>query len=128
MNNLEPANIAITVFSIFVAPQVAEILGAYSVIILAAIVGAGWALGRVGGNFNLKDAILFFIKINLTALVITVPLAYFVAHKYDFTEPQWLIAPVAFLIGFVGNDWVRLNSALFTKIKAVIDLFLSKEK
>lgn len=120
MDTIEPVKIAVIFISYFIAPELAEIFGSYAVIILASTAGAGWSLGNRGGTLSIYKALWFFTKINLTAIIITVGIASIVANKTEMNNPQWLLAPIAFTIGLVGDEWTTFNTWAVEKIKAVL--------
>ena len=57
-------------------------------------------------------ALLFFLRINSTAAIVTVFIADFLAKQLGYSsgtgEGLWLIAPIALMIGGVGDDWPSL--------------------
>ena len=111
MQYLDPTHVAVTVASAVLAPALAEVVGPYAIIFVASSIGASWALGRQVTMTRLK-ALLFFLRINSTAAIITVFLADFLAKQLGYIsgsgEGLWLIAPIALVIGGVGDDWPTL--------------------
>lgn len=89
-------------------PAISQIIGPYVVIILAAVCGAGWGLGRVG-PMTRTDALWYFLKLILTALLVTVPIASGVQYVLGWEEANWLLVPVALLVGGVGNSWPKVG-------------------
>lgn len=57
-------------------------------------------------------ALLFFLRINSTAAIVTVFIADFLSKQLGYIsgsgEGLWLIAPIALMIGGVGDDWPSL--------------------
>lgn len=111
MQQLDPTHVAITVASAVLAPELAEVVGPYATIFVASTIGASWALGRQASMSRLK-ALLFFLRINSTAAIVTVFIADFLAKQLGYAsgtgEGLWLIAPIALVIGGVGDDWPAL--------------------
>ena len=111
MQHLDPTHVAVTVASVVLAPALAEVVGPYAIIFVASSIGASWALGRQATMSRLK-ALLFFLRINATAAIVTVFLADFLAKQLgcisSSREGLWLIAPIALTIGGVGDDWPTL--------------------
>lgn len=111
MQHLDPTHVAVTIASAVLAPALAEVVGPYAIIFVASSIGASWALGRQATMSRLK-ALLFFLRINATAAIITVFLADFLAKQLGYIsgsgEDLWLIAPIALVIGGVGDDWPTL--------------------
>lgn len=111
MQHLDPTHVAVTVASAVLAPALAEVVGPYAIIFVASSIGASWALGRQATMTRLK-ALLFFLRINSTAAIVTVFLADFISKQLGYIsgsgEGLWLIAPIALVIGGVGDDWPTL--------------------
>ena len=111
MQYLDPTHVAVTVASAVLAPALAEVVGPYAIIFVASSIGASWALGRQATMTRLK-ALLFFLRINSTAAIVTVFLADFISKQLGYSsgsgEGLWLIAPIALVIGGVGDDWPTL--------------------
>ena len=111
MQQLDPTHVAITVASAVLAPALAEIVGPYVIIFIASTIGASWALGRQATMTRLK-ALLFFLRINFTAAIVTSSIASALAKQLGYAsgtgEGLWLIAPIALMIGGVGDDWPAL--------------------
>lgn len=109
MRELDPIA-AVTLFLMGVlSPQVSQVLGPYAVIVLAAVCGAAWGLGRVG-PMSRWGALWYFLKLILTAMILTVPLATGVQAMLNWEGAGWLIVPIALLIGGVGNDWPSVGA------------------
>ena len=111
MQHLDPTHVAVTIASAVLAPALAEVVGPYTIIFIASTIGASWALGRQAAMTRLK-ALLFFLRINATAAIVTVFIADFLAKQLGYSsgtgEGLWLIAPIALVIGGVGDDWPTL--------------------
>lgn len=111
MQQLDPTHVAITVASAVLAPALAEVVGPYVIIFIASTIGASWALGRQASMSRLK-ALLFFLRINFTAAIVTSSIASVLAKQLGYAsgtgEGLWLIAPIALMIGGVGDDWPAL--------------------
>ena len=111
MQHLDPTHVAVTVASAVLAPALAEVVGPYVIIFIASTIGASWALGRQATMTRLK-ALLFFLRINFTAAIVTSSIASALAKQLGYAsgtgEGLWLIAPIALVIGGVGDDWPAL--------------------
>lgn len=93
--------IAATVFS----RQVAEVVGPYMVIILAAVCGAGYALRRREKTTR-ASAAWFFLRVTLLAVLLTVGLAQLVqVYLLQDWQQRWLLVPIALALGLAGDDW-----------------------
>ena len=111
MQHLDPTHVAVTVASAVLAPALADVVGPYVIIFIASTIGASWALGRQATMTRLK-ALLFFLRINFTAAIVTASIANVLAKQLGYVsgtgEGLWLIAPIALVIGGVGDDWPAL--------------------
>ena len=111
MQHLDPTHVAVTVASAVLAPALADVVGPYVIIFIASTIGASWALGRQATMSRLK-ALLFFLRINFTAAIVTSSIASALAKQLGYAsgtgEGLWLIAPIALMIGGVGDDWPAL--------------------
>ena len=111
MQHLDPTHVAVTVASAVLAPALADIVGPYVIIFIASTIGASWALGRQATMSRLK-ALFFFLRINFTAAIVTSSIASALAKQLGYVsgteEGLWLIAPIALVIGGVGDDWPAL--------------------
>lgn len=106
---LDPSTVLTVVFAAIFGPQLAAYVGPYAAILIGAVVGAAWSLGRqpVTSRF---DAVAYFLLMALTAAIFTVPTANALGQWLKMDDPQWLFAPVATFIGGVGRDWPHLAS------------------
>lgn len=119
MNSLDPTTVLIAIFSTIMAPQIAEIVGPYTIIVIASTTGAAWSLGDKPTLTKLQS-LRFFIKINMVAILITVFISYLIGNYINMADRQWLLAPVALLIGLLGNEWGKINGWLLAKVKSYV--------
>lgn len=111
MNNLDPVNVTVALFATLLSPAIAAIMGPYAVILVASTVGAAWALGRRDPSAKL-GAFGYFLRLNATAAVVTVGIATIVGKWVGHENPTWMLAPVALIVGGVGDDWPKFISWL----------------
>lgn len=86
----------------------AQILAPYAAIFFTALVGVMWALSRRPSDHSPGHrwrGALFVSKIIGAAMIASLPLAIWVAPKLGVQQDRWLVAPIAFIIGAVGEDW-----------------------
>lgn len=107
------------------APSVAAVVGPYIVIVLAAVIGASFALKRREKTTRLV-AVLYFLRVAGLAVLGTVSIASIASSYYSSLTERALITPVAFLIGAVGDDWPALSRAIVRFIFRAIDLARGK--
>jgi len=103
------------------APNVAQVVGPYIVIVLASIIGASFALKRREKTARLA-ALWYFLRVAGLAVLGTVSLASIGSSYYSSLTERVLITPVAFLIGAVGDDWPALLRAIVRFMFRAVDL------
>ncbi|AXY83378.1 hypothetical protein [Acidovorax phage ACPWH] len=108
MQKLDPAAASTALFALIFGSELSAIIGPYAVIILAASCGAAWGLGRCGPMTKPEGA-WYFLKLNLTALLVTVPISSGVQYLLGWQEANWLLVPVGLLVGGVGNSWPKVG-------------------
>lgn len=117
-------------FTVFAASlfdtSIAAIIGPYLLIVFAAVTGACWSLGRreSKGGWN---AFFYFIRILFTAVLLTSVIAQLVIKYVDITDVNLLIAPVALVIGVVGDEWLKVFAWLFEVIKKTANKVVDKK-
>lgn len=119
-SHLDPIAVAITVTSLVLGPAVAAVLGPYAVIFLASTVGASWALGRRAPDAKL-GAVWYFLRINATAMLITVSCATAATRWLGVEDGQWLLTLIALFVGGVGDDWPRVGRWAITRAGRLIE-------
>lgn len=105
---LDPVSVAIALASVLFGPALAGVIGPYAVIIISATVGAAWALGRRDAAAKISAA-WYFLRLNATAAIVTVSLAKLAGMWMGVADHSWLLAPVALVVGGVGDDWPRVG-------------------
>ena len=115
MTKIDPISAATAFAAVLFGPDLAHVIGPYSVIAIASSTGAGWALGRqepMGSNLR---ACFFFVKLNAMALLLTVPLALGIQSVLGVGDYNWMLAPIALLIGGIGNNWPAVGEWLVSR-------------
>ena len=118
---IDPISASTAFAAVLVGPELAHIVGPYAVILLASTTGAAWALGRTAPMSSRVSAILFFLRLNLMALLLTVPLAHGASAAFEFNEANWLLAPIALGIGAIGNDWPAIGKWFVTRLGRIFE-------
>lgn len=107
--SLDPVAVAVAIFAAWLGPTLAQVLGAYFVIIVSAAAGSGWALMRreKKGTIN---AIGFVTLMMVTSTLTTVGVAQIANHFLNLNQSaeNFLLPTAALLISGVGHDWVRV--------------------
>lgn len=119
-HQLDPVNVAIAFASIAFGPTLAGIIGPYAVIIISATVGAAWALGRRDPATRVSAA-WYFLRLNATAAIVTVSLAKLAGVWLGLEDSSWLLAPVALIIGGIGDDWPSVGKWLVSTIGRIFE-------
>lgn len=89
--------------SLFFSRDVANVVAPYFVILIASAVGASFALARSEKGTRLAG-IWYFARVCGLAMLVTVLIATFLASYHQSLTPRLLLAPIAFMIGFIGDD------------------------
>ncbi len=120
---LDPLVIATTLASIIFSPAIAAVIGPYTVIVVASILGAAIGLGRREEQTTRFRAFTFYLRMAGLAMLLTVPLAA-IAHSYlGLPESRWFLAPVATMIGIFGNNWRHLGPWFLRFIQHSLSFF-----
>ena len=99
--------------ALFSNPQLAQALAPYATIFFAGLIGTMWSLSRrptdISPGHRIRGA-FFMMRIIGAALFFTLPVAFWAAPKLGISQERYLVAPIAFIIGAVGDweDWKRL--------------------
>jgi len=118
---IDPISASTAFASVLFGPDLAHIIGPYAVILLASTTGAAWALGRTEPMSSRLDATLFFVRLNLMALLLTVPAAHAATRAFDIHDTSWLLAPIALMIGAIGNDWPKVGKWVLTRVARLFE-------
>lgn len=117
---LDPVNVGIAIAGVVFGPVLAGIIGPYAVILIGSTVGAAWSLGRRDQTAKMGAA-WYFLRINLTALLVTVGLATLAGKWLGVEDSRYLLAPIALIVGGVGDDWPRLARwVLMLRLRALL--------
>lgn len=128
--NLDPIAVLVVVASAIFSREVAEVAGPYLAIFLASSLGAYYRLGQrsdmhEAGNPPTRWAALrFFLAVNLGALLFTVPVAKLAQSYLPSDETGWLLMPLAFGLGLVGERWPLVGNWAARRAARVLDVLL----
>lgn len=98
----------------------------YLTIIFAATTGASWSVKRKE-NLTKVGAVLYIIRLVCTALVLTIAATKVTVHYLPDLQEDWVIAPIALLIGVVGDDWVKAYDWMVSIVKRFANIFINKK-
>lgn len=124
----QPSITDVVGFFIFMAAllfsnEVAAVVGPYMVIVVASAIGASFALSRRPTSTRVS-AILFFARVCGVAVLGTVAASIVAATFYPSLTERVLIAPVAFVIGLVGDNWPDIALWAGRKVNALVDVLI----
>lgn len=105
--------------------EVANVVGPYMVIAVAATVGASFSVARRDKDTRL-GAVWFFAKLVILAVLVTVGLAALATAHYPALQERSLLAPIALLVGFVGEGWPALLGKVMKFLGGLLDLARGK--
>lgn len=106
--------------SLLFKPEVASVVAPYLTIIIGSSVGAGFALKR-REKLSRIGAIWYFSRVVGLALLVSIPIAIWLESKFPGLAVRITIAPIALLVGTVGDDWPELASKIKEMIFRLID-------
>lgn len=104
---IDPVSAIVAVMMAFASPAAAYVLGTYSIIFIAASFGAGWALMRRPSS-SLVSAIWFVILVAGSSTLLTASVSELINLYLKMGTINYLLAPVALIIGGVGHDWPKV--------------------
>jgi hypothetical protein len=119
-NHTDFVSVMVVIATLFFSPKVAAIVGPYFAIILASSVGASFSLARREPTTRML-AVMFFVRIIGLASLLTVGVASLLHAYTPVFEERWLVAPIALIVGYVGDDWGSLLAWAGRKINALVD-------
>lgn len=109
------AGISLTVLSVAL---LGPTLGPYALIAFASLAGALWPLSASNTGTRLAGAWLL-LRCTLTAILLTVFLASIIERTWGMPVNESL-APVALMIGAMGNGWRPVFGALGDSLRTVL--------
>ena len=118
---IDPISVATAFASALFGAELAHFIGPYAVILLASTTGAGWALGRHPPLEGRLQSLWFFARLNMLALLLTVPLAALSAWAFKLEDASWLLAPIALFVGGVGDDWPKVGTWVAKRLGRLIE-------
>lgn len=121
--DLTPVAVITLLASTIFSASVAAVVGPYVVIAIGAMGGAAVALMQRESSGRAK-AILFFCGATVMAILLTVPLAMLTTMAFKGVPDQWLFAPFAFGLGYLGDKWPSAMSWAWSKANAFIDILI----
>jgi hypothetical protein len=105
-SNLDVVYVVISILTVLFGPSMAAIVGPFAVIVLSAVGGAAWSVGRRPSALRtIGSDVFFFGRLAITAVMVTGGIAVFVERWTGAGTRQWTLPVIALLIGAIGDDW-----------------------
>lgn len=117
--------LAVFISTLIFSAEVAAVVGPYILIVLAAVVGGSFSLARRQKTTR-ASAVLFFLRVVGLAVLLTGGIAALTSAQHPSLNERVLLAPVALVVGFIGDDWGSLLGKLTRFIFAAVDLVRGK--
>lgn len=111
----EPTSTTSVAIVTFAVALLGPMAGEYAVIVLSALAGSLWALSKLETATRVAGAALV-LRLVLTAVALTGFVAWFLETEYQWPAHH-LLAPVAFVIGALGDRWPRIFDAVFQRVR-----------
>jgi hypothetical protein len=111
--------------AILFSSEVAAVVGPYLVIVIAATIGASFAVARRERSTR-ASALFFFVRVVGLAVLLTVGFAAVASAYRPDLSPRVLVAPIALLIGFIGDEWGSVLGKAVRILYSAMDLFRGK--
>lgn len=107
---------------------VAEVVGPYMVILMMSAIGASFSVKRREKSGRVS-ALLFFLRICCFAVGATVGISVLLAGWHPSLSERALLAPVAFVLGLIGDDWPAIGNWAGGKLNNLADAYIrSRDK
>lgn len=90
--------------ALVVSNSMAETVGPYLLIVVAATAGAWVALGRREPEAK-PNGLPFLLIVNVIAILFTSLFSVLISSNFSSLEERLIFGPVAFIIGWIGLDW-----------------------
>lgn len=103
--------------------DVAAVIGPYIAVIVTASIGASFSLAR-RDKATRVNAVFFFVRVCGLASLLTVGVSAMVAGVHPSLSERALLAPVAFGIGLIGDDWPAVARWVVSKVGAFVDVLI----
>lgn len=120
MHQIDPVSAIVTVLALLFSPALADVVGPYAVIVLGAAIGGGWALSEREPGTRVEGLRYFMLNIGM-ALLLTVGFAELANRYLGMDTINWLLAPIAMLIGGVGHRWPAIGAWVVDGLRRFVD-------
>ncbi len=104
--NLDIVYVMVAILSGLFGPRMAAILGPFAVIVLSAVGGAAWSVGRRPIEMRtIGNDTFFFTRLVITAVMVAGGIAVYAERWTGAGTRQWTLPIIALVIGAIGDDW-----------------------
>jgi len=124
-NNTDVMQLFVIMATSIFGPSMSQIIGPYILIAFAAATGAGWSLGRREPKGK-ASALFYFVRVVFTAILLTVAIAKIMASFIPPVEADFLVAPVALIIGLIGDDWKHVGAWFIGAVKRFVNSWIDR--
>jgi hypothetical protein len=122
----EPTSVSGASLAALAIALLGPMAGPYALIVFAALAGALWPLSAASTMSRVSGAWLL-LRCTLTAVALTSALSLVLQSQWQIPARESL-APVAFVIGALGNGWRPLFDAVGAALQAVLIRFTGSNK
>lgn len=116
----DSVGLSILIVTAVFSPEVAQVVGPYVLIAAASVIGASLALARRPPS-NRWGAVFYFLRVVGLAILLTVGISVWLSSRHPEFSERALLAPVALLIGFIGDSWPALLGKIVSSLYNFID-------
>lgn len=114
---LDPIEVAKVVAGLVLSQHLAGVVGPYSAIILASVLGAGASLTNAP-SMGRASTCLFFLRGCGAAILFTVPLSSMAATRFENWDAQWFFIPMAVVIGYSADKGKQIATVVSDTLKS----------
>lgn len=118
--SIDPVAVAVALITLLIGPKLATYVGPYVVIAAAGLTGAAFSLGRRNPEAKLGPLAFLSIMV-LFSMLLTVGLTQALAMLWHPFGSSWMLAPVALVVGYVGDDWPDLMRWLASRAGRLLE-------
>ncbi|WP_315127214.1 hypothetical protein [Comamonas antarctica] len=120
---IDPISVVVTMAGFVFAQEVAHVVGPYLVILFASTIGASFALAARPRS-TISAAAWFFFRVNGLSILLTYSIASVANAGYPMDDQRTWFAPVAFVLGFIGDRWPAVLQWAAGKVSKLIDVLI----
>jgi len=104
---IDPVAVSVALITLLIGPKLAVYVGPYVVIAAAGLTGAAFSLGRRDPQAKLGPMSFLAVMVAFSTLL-TVGATQLLAFLWAPLGSTWMLAPIALVIGYIGDEWPDL--------------------